>query len=68
MIPGEIRASDAPLELNARLARRSLVLVNDGDRPIQTSLSNGVRYDNPPTHYCIGCINRMRAVPIRSYG
>lgn len=36
MIPGEIRArGDAPIELNAGLESRSLVVVNDGDRPIQ---------------------------------
>ncbi|WP_422388992.1 urease subunit beta [Janibacter alittae] len=36
MIPGEIRArGDAPIELNAGLEARSLVVVNDGDRPIQ---------------------------------
>lgn len=36
MIPGEVRAtSDAPIELNAGLESSSLVVVNDGDRPIQ---------------------------------
>lgn len=36
MIPGEIRAaSDEPIELNAGLEARSLVICNDGDRPIQ---------------------------------
>lgn len=36
MIPGEVRAaSEEPIELNAGLESRSLVIVNDGDRPIQ---------------------------------
>lgn len=35
MIPGEVRASGDPIELNAGLESRSLVVVNDGDRPIQ---------------------------------
>lgn len=36
MIPGEIRArGDAPIELNAGLDARTLVIVNNGDRPIQ---------------------------------
>ena len=35
MIPGEVRSSDEPLELNADHEHRSLVIVNAGDRPIQ---------------------------------
>jgi len=35
VIPGEIRACDEPIELNSGLESRSLVVVNDGDRPIQ---------------------------------
>ena len=35
MIPGEVRASPTPLQLNGERERRSLVIVNDGDRPIQ---------------------------------
>lgn len=35
MIPGELRAGKAPMDLNTGRERRSLVLVNDGDRPIQ---------------------------------
>lgn len=35
MIPGEIRAGEEPLELNDGREHRSLVVVNDGDRPIQ---------------------------------
>ncbi|HEX5543317.1 MAG TPA: urease subunit beta [Micromonospora sp.] len=35
MIPGEVRVAEAPLELNAGRERRSLVMVNNGDRPIQ---------------------------------
>lgn len=36
MIPGEIRAaSDQPIELNSGLDSRTLVICNDGDRPIQ---------------------------------
>lgn len=35
MIPGEVRTSDEPLELNTERAHRSMVIVNDGDRPIQ---------------------------------
>lgn len=35
MIPGEVRVAEEPIELNAGLASDSLVIVNDGDRPIQ---------------------------------
>lgn len=35
MIPGEMRVCKPPLELNAGRDRRSLLVVNDGDRPIQ---------------------------------
>lgn len=35
MIPGEVRTADEPIELNAGLESRTLVVVNDGDRPIQ---------------------------------
>lgn len=35
MIPGEISISDTSLALNGDLERMSIVVVNDGDRPIQ---------------------------------
>lgn len=35
MIPGEVRVSGEPLELNAGRDRLELVIVNEGDRPIQ---------------------------------
>lgn len=35
MIPGEVRVAEEPVELNAGLVSDSLVMVNDGDRPIQ---------------------------------
>jgi len=35
MIPGEIRTGDGNVELNAGRARRTLVVENTGDRPIQ---------------------------------
>lgn len=35
MIPGEIRTRSEPVDLNAGRERRSVVVVNDGDRPIQ---------------------------------
>jgi urease subunit beta len=35
VIPGEVRVSPEPLELSTGRERRSLVVVNDGDRPIQ---------------------------------
>lgn len=35
MIPGEVRACEPPMELNVDRERVSLVVVNDGDRPIQ---------------------------------
>ncbi len=35
MIPGEIRAADGEIELNARRACLTLVVANSGDRPIQ---------------------------------
>ncbi len=35
MIPGEVRVRETPLTLNAGRERRTLLVVNDGDRPIQ---------------------------------
>ncbi|MBD7996768.1 urease subunit beta [Arthrobacter sp. Sa2CUA1] len=35
MIPGEIRTAHGSLEINAGRESRTLVVVNDGDRPIQ---------------------------------
>ena len=35
MIPGEIRTADGNVELNAGRTRRTLVVENTGDRPIQ---------------------------------
>ena len=35
MIPGEIRAADGEIELNAGRACITLVVANSGDRPIQ---------------------------------
>ncbi|MDX6470518.1 MAG: urease subunit beta [Gaiellaceae bacterium] len=35
MIPGEVRTADGDVELNAGRARRTLVVENTGDRPIQ---------------------------------
>lgn len=35
MIPGEVRVSSEPLEFGADAHRITLVVVNDGDRPIQ---------------------------------
>lgn len=35
MIPGEVRVREDPVQLNAGRDRQSLVVVNDGDRPIQ---------------------------------
>lgn len=35
MIPGEIRVAGEPIELNVGRERQAMVVVNDGDRPIQ---------------------------------
>ena len=35
MIPGEVRVSTQPLEFGSEAVRITLVVVNDGDRPIQ---------------------------------
>lgn len=35
MIPGEIRTRDEPVEVNPGRERISLVVVNEGDRPVQ---------------------------------
>jgi len=35
VIPGEVRVRETPVELNAGRERRRLLVVNDGDRPIQ---------------------------------
>lgn len=35
MIPGEVRVREDPVQLNAGRERQSIVVVNDGDRPIQ---------------------------------
>ncbi|GAB2737593.1 hypothetical protein GCM10027174_08440 [Salinifilum aidingensis] len=35
MIPGEVRVRESPITLNSERARCTLLVVNDGDRPIQ---------------------------------
>lgn len=35
MIPGEVRVRETPITLNAERERRTILVVNDGDRPIQ---------------------------------
>ena len=35
IIPGEVTGPDGFIELNAGLAKLSLTVVNDGDRPVQ---------------------------------
>ena len=35
IIPGEVTGPDGVIELNAGLAKLSLTVVNDGDRPVQ---------------------------------
>ena len=35
MIPGEIRTAEGDLEINAGRDTRTLVVTNDGDRPVQ---------------------------------
>ena len=35
MIPGEVRVREAPVLINSDRERRTIVMINDGDRPIQ---------------------------------
>ena len=47
MIPGEIRAADGELELNAGRERLALRVVNTGDRPIQVGSHVHFAQTNP---------------------
>jgi urease subunit beta len=47
MIPGEIIPADGEIELNAGLARTTLVVANTGDRPIQVGSHYHFAETNP---------------------
>ncbi|MEE6282229.1 urease subunit beta [Georgenia sunbinii] len=51
MIPGEIRTRPEPLELNQGRDRRSIVVVNAGDRPIQVGSHLHFPDANPALHF-----------------
>lgn len=47
MIPGEMRVRDTPIVLNEGREKRTVVVVNDGDRPIQVGSHLHLRDANP---------------------
>jgi urease subunit beta len=51
MIPGEIRAADGELELNAGRDRVALRVVNTGDRPIQVGSHVHFAQTNPALEF-----------------
>lgn len=51
MIPGEMRVRDTPLELNTSRDKRSLVVVNNGDRPIQVGSHLHLAHANSALHF-----------------
>ncbi len=51
MIPGEITGPDGTVELNAGLARTTLDVVNDGDRPVQVGSHYHFAEANPALRF-----------------
>src|SRR6478735_2109416 len=47
MIPGELLPADGDIELNAGLARTTLIVANTGDRPIQVGSHYHFAETNP---------------------
>lgn len=60
MIPGEIRVGEQPIDLNVDREQLSLVIVNDGDRPIQVGSHLHLPDANPALNF-----DRERAVGYR---
>jgi urease subunit beta len=54
MIPGEIRTVDGEIELNAGRARRTVVVENTGDRPIQVGSHLHFAQANPSLSFARG--------------
>ena len=59
MIPGEIFTAEDEIELNAGRARRTLVVANTGDRPIQVGshyhffeTNDALRFDRAKAYGC----------------
>ena len=51
MIPGEVTGPDGTIELNAGLARMTLEVVNDGDRPVQVGSHYHFAEANPALRF-----------------
>lgn len=51
MIPGEMRVREAPLRVNADREKRSLVVVNNGDRPVQVGSHLHLAHANSALHF-----------------
>ena len=51
MVPGEITGPDGVIELNSGLARTTLDVVNDGDRPIQVGSHYHFAEANPALRF-----------------
>jgi len=51
MIPGETITPDADIELNAGLARTTLIVANTGDRPIQVGSHYHFAETNPALQF-----------------
>jgi len=54
MIPGEIRTAEGDIDLNAGRARRTLVVENTGDRPIQVGSHLHFAQANPALSFARG--------------
>jgi urease subunit beta len=51
IIPGEVTGPDGVIELNAGLAKLSLTVVNDGDRPVQAGSHYHFAEVNPSLNF-----------------
>ena len=51
IIPGEVTGPDGVIELNAGLAKLSLTVVNDGDRPVQVGSHYHFAEVNPSLNF-----------------
>jgi urease beta subunit len=60
MIPGEIRAAEGELELNAGRERLALRVVNTGDRPVQVGSHVHFAQTNPALEFDRGAARGFR--------
>ena len=60
MIPGELRLGEGDLELNAGRARRTLRVLNTGDRPVQVGSHVHFAQTNPALRFDRGAARGFR--------